>query len=248
MDRDVLATPERKCVFVVILSFLMVATGRSGPQQRPLPFSPALHAQASSTNGSASGLVRIQTIATPSELAQSFFSPERCDSEGNLYLPKEIVDTPVIHKLNPKGETVASFDPGSNPGVNVNIAPWYTVERKGGNLYQLVIPHGPDQYVYAYKSDGTFRSAVKLEAGFRFHANKLAVFPNGEFLISGDKYGNDHKVDRPFTGIFAAEGQLTKELELEDDKTLNDIATVDDNRFVYPDAPQSNMALNFGSL
>jgi hypothetical protein len=194
-------------------------------------------------------LVRVQTITAASEEAEALFSPEVCDEDGNFYFPKQIVEMPAIHKLNPKGRTIASFEPSAKPDVPVNVTPWYAVERDGGNLYQLVLTQGPDKYIYVYKSDGRFKSAVKLEAGFMFQASKLATFPNGEFLISGDKFDTDKRAAIwPFTGIFAADGRLIKQVDLEDDTSLHDMAAAGDNRVVRAEAPQSNLAINFGAL
>ena len=250
MTQDDGARLVRKLVFVVtIFALSLVMLGRSLCGQQLATAGAASQPDVRSGGETASRLVRVQTITTSSEVAQFFFPPVTCDDDGNFYFPREIVDAPVIHKLNPEGKTIASFESNAKSDVQVSVAPWYTVAREGGTLYQLVVTQGPDQYIYVYKSDGTFKSAVKLEAGFMFHAVKMAVFPSGDFLISGAKYDADKRAAMwPFTGIFGANGRLIKEIELEDDNTLHDMAATGDNRVVRTEAPQSNMAVNNGSL
>jgi len=204
--------------------------------------------------GVSSHLVHVQTTVAPSEQAEVFFPPVTCDEKENLYLPRQIIDGAAIHKLDAKGQTIAAFDAKSNPDVSVNVSAWYTIEGKSSDLYQLIDPpvvpgaHDHPIYVYDYKSDGSFKSAVKLQLGLISHVAKLAVFPDGQFLIAGDKYDADrHAATWPFTAIFSADGQLIKEIELEDDKQLHDMAAAGDNRVVIADSPQSNMAINNGS-
>src|ERR1019366_5900697 len=108
----------------------------------------------------------------------------------------------------------------------------------GEDLYELVYPHEMYQYVFAYKSDGTFKSAIKLNLGFRWSAHSLAVFPSGQLLISGFEYDRDPAAATwPFTGIFAADGSLLKEIKLEDDDTLRDMAASGDSRVSSPTVP-----------
>jgi len=200
-------------------------------------------------NPVAGHLVRVQTITTPSEVAQVFFPPLRCDSDGNYYFPTEVVGAPVIHKLNPRGQKVASFRPDANPDLKVDLAAWYALDPGTGELYQLVDPHVLDRYVYVYKSDGTLKSTIKLQTGFPFFPNRLAIFPSGQFLVAGDEYDADRTAAMwPFTGIFAPDGRLLKELELEDDQTLHDMAASGDARVVSPTNSQSNLAIDYGLL
>ena len=75
--------------------------------------------------------------------------------------------------------------------------------------------------------------------------SKLAVFASGEYLVSGLEYDQDRTAAMwPFTGIFAADGRLLKELKLEDDETLHDMAASGDTRVANPGRPGSNRAVS----
>jgi len=192
----------------------------------------------------------VDTITTPTDAPTWFYSPVRCDSDGDLHLPVEIVERPVIQKLSPKGERKALFEASNGPDVKVSAAAWYAIEPGGGDLYQLILSTREiTGYIFAYKSDGSFKSAVKLQAGFPFSPSRLAVFPSGQFLVAGEEYDADRKAMKwPFTGIFAADGTLLKELKLEDDEVLHDMAASGDWRVTLPTNSQSNLAIDYGSL
>jgi hypothetical protein len=193
-------------------------------------------------------LMRVGTITSPSELADRFYRPMKCDNDGNLYLRTEVAGLPAIHKLNAKGEMVALFEARSNPNNTnkVDAASYFAFDPEGGDLYELVYPHEPGRYVYVYKADGTFKSAVKLRAGFPIVPKTLAVFPSGQFLISGEEYDADRTAAMwPFTGIFAADGALLKELDVGDEKELHDMAVAGDLRAVRPGSI-SNRAVDGG--
>jgi hypothetical protein len=63
-------------------------------------------------------------------------------------------------------------------------------------------------------------------------------------LIMGSEYDKDRTAAMwPFTGIFASNGSLLKEVKLEDDETIHDMAAAGDERVSVPGIPQSNRAL-----
>jgi hypothetical protein len=114
-----------------------------------------------------------------------------------------------------------------------------------GDLYQVVFPHEFDRYLFVYKSDGTFKSAIKLNPGFVWSPHALAVFPSGNLLITGSEYDRDRKAAMwPFTGIFAPDGSLLKEIKLEDDETLHDMAASGDARVTLPQDTHANLAIS----
>jgi len=194
-------------------------------------------------------LVPVQTITAPSLMVGLFRIPLRCDGEGNFYLREDAQARSPIHKLNAKGENLAVFDATSNPNFKVDVAGYFAPDPDGGDLYEIVFPHEITRYVFIYKSDGSFKSAIKLQPGFPFNANQLAVFPTGQLLIAGQEYDADRTAAMwPFTGIFAADGRLLKELELEDDKTLHDMAASGDTRVAVPGAPHANRAIGGGQV
>lgn len=234
---------------VTVLSALAIAQGVPKVQERPST-KPDLRPEVPAKKLVDGHLVRIQSITTPSEMAMFFYPPLRCDSDGNLYLPTELVGMPAVRKLNPRGERVALFKANQDPDVKVAAATYYTLDPEGGDLYQLVLPdEGLDRYIFIYKSDGTFKSSTKLQAGFPFFPGRIQVFPSGQFLISGEEFDADRSAAMwPFTGIFAADGRLLKELELKDDKTLHDMVASADARVTLPGNPQANLAVDYGFL
>jgi len=178
-----------------------------------------------------------------------FYPPLKCDSDGNLYLRTEVGGVYGIHKLSPKGEKVAVFEADSNPDLKVDVAPYFALAANGGELYEIVYPHEINRYVFSYKSDGTFQSAVKLAPGFPFSPKKLAVFASGQFLISGEEYDKDPTGAMwPFTGIFDSSGRLLKELEVGDEKELHDMVSSGDARVALPGNPHANRAVDNGQL
>jgi len=187
-------------------------------------------------------LVRVETVQTSGEIAVFFFSPMECDGEGNLYIQTD-PEQPAIHKLNSKGERVAVFQPTSNPDRKIDISRSFAVVPSG-ELYELVFAHEITRYVYVYKSDGSFDSAIKLQPGVPWSPSTIAVFPSGQLLVAGAEYERGAGVAAlPFTGIFAADGRLLKEIKLEDDETLRDMAVQGDARVTSPQMPHGNRAV-----
>jgi hypothetical protein len=231
-------------LLVVIAIFGVLAMAQP-PEQKPQPQSKkvAQSAEKPAKKPIDGHLVRVETVTAPSELADGFLEPLRCDNDGNVYFRTEIAGAPAIHKLNAKGERIAVFEANSNPNLKVDAATYFAIDPNSGELYELVYPHEIHRYVYTYKSDGTFKSAVKLQPGFAFFPDQLAVFPSGQFLVSGSEYDKDKAAPRwPFTGIFAADGSLLKEFDLGDEKQLHDLAVAGDERVVRPGST-SNLAV-----
>lgn len=192
-------------------------------------------------------LVRVQTIQTPSEMATDFYPPLKCDSDGNLYLQSH-PEAPAIHKLNAKGEQVALFRPTANPDLQVDVGGYFTTAASG-ELYELVAAHEITRYLFMYKPDGSLKSIVKLRPGFAWMPSAVAVFPSGHLLISGLAYDRDvHATMRPFTGIFAPDGAVLKELYLEDDDTLREMAASGDARVSSPLSPRINRAISSSQM
>jgi len=181
-------------------------------------------------------------VDVPSIVTNSFYPPFKCDSDGNIYFQND-PRVPAIQKFNSKGEPVALFRPTPNTDKQIDHSGSFAVAA-GGDLYELVFPHELSRYVFTYKPDGTFKSAIKLNPGFPWIPSKVAVFPSGKMLISGSEYDKDRGAAMwPFTGIFASDGGLLKEVKLEDDETLHDMAAVGDVRVSVPEIPQSNKAV-----
>ena len=191
-------------------------------------------------------LTRVAAV-TAAEEASAIFLGLKCDNPGNIYIPTGWEGGWAVHKLNSKGERVAVFDPTSNPELKVDFSASLAVEPDRGDLYQLVFPSVIDRYVYAYKSDGSFKSAIKLKPGFVFMPTRIVLFPSGQFLVAGSEYGSDSKTNPrpswPFAGIFAADGTMLKELELGDEKEMHDMAASGDPRVIIRGQRGSNKAV-----
>ena len=78
----------------------------------------------------------------------------------------------------------------------------------------------------------------------------MAVFPSGNLLISGLEYDHDRKnsVMWPFTGIFGSDGALLKEVKLEDDDAIHDMALSGDQRVSSFTNPSANHAVEFSKM
>jgi hypothetical protein len=222
---------------------MALAAGQSpaAPQRQPDPKTKTERARTSNRDNL--HLVRVETVDIPSTRADSFATPFKCDNEGNLYFQND-PRNPAIQKFNSKGEAIALFRPTPITDKEIDAAGSFAVTL-GGELFELVFPHERTRYVFTYEPDGTFNSAIKLDPGFPWWLpNALAVFPSGQMLIAGSEYDKDHNAAKwPFTGIFAADGSLLKEVKLEDDETLHDMAAAGDARVSVPGIAGTNRAL-----
>ena len=238
---------SKDTLLLACLTVGTLATGQSAAAPRPQPSARALQqAKAPARNTVDGHLVRVETITSPTEIAAAFYPPLRCDSDGNLYLRTDSGSVPAIHKLNAKGEKLALFEVSSNPDLKDVEGHDFALDVDGGELYELVYP---GRYVFVYKSDGTFKTAVKLKPGFPFSPKKISVFASGQFLISGEKYdANLTGVGWPFTGIFAADGSLLKELEIGDERDLHEMAASGDTLVAPPDNAKGNRAVDNGQV
>jgi hypothetical protein len=190
--------------------------------------------------------LHLEVTPVPAEVAKVFQEPLKCDADGNLYLRTEPSGIGAIHKLNSKGEPVALYQPIS-PNVKVNQPLSFAISPDG-EVSQLISALEPTRYVFVYAKDGSVKSEIKLQTGFHFFFPKqIAVFMNGDFLVSGLEYDSDvHAAMWPFTGIFASDGSLRKEITLKDDQKIHDMAASGDPKVSAPGLPQSNRAISSG--
>ena len=188
-------------------------------------------------------------VVVSSEVASAFLGPFVCDSDGNLYLRSESAGVTAIRKLNIKGERVALFEPSSNPDVKVERTGYFSV-TPDGELFALVFAKDEmTRYVLVFKSDGSYKTKIKLETGFFWAPSAMTVFPNGNLLVTGQEYDRDpKKPQRPFTALFRADGKLLKELDLEDDNAIHDMSVSQDSRVVLPQMPTSNRAVSLSQI
>jgi hypothetical protein len=167
----------------------------------------------------------VERFVSPSESA-FFFAEPSCDGNGNLYLgPGNNGD--AIRKINSKAELVASFKPEANPEIEVYGVMRYTVTPDG----ELYVPVGSnatrDWRFLVFKSDGSYSTNIRPDTGFSVAPANLAVFANGNILMTGTKLDRNSKMFIiPFTGIFRSDGKLLKEVTLEQDERLPDTSAM----------------------
>jgi hypothetical protein len=196
-------------------------------------------------------LVPVQNTVVRSEIATTFGDPLQCDSDGNLYLNTDSSAVSAVRKISPKGERLAVYEAETSPDFRqIDVARYFAFRPGDDELYQLIFPHeSADRYVFVYKSNGSFKSAIKLQPGFVWMPSSFAVFQSGDLLVTGLKYDRDPNNPMwPFTGIFSSDGSLLKELKLEDDQKLRDMAVAGDKRVSSPMNPSANHAIEFGEM
>lgn len=190
--------------------------------------------------------LRREPMVSTKEIADSFGLPVVCDDDGNLYVRTDPDGVQALHKLNSKGQRIALFQ-ATSPTVKVDAAGSFAV-TPDGDLYQLIFAREINRYVFVFARNGPLKSEIKLQPGFPFSPSKIAVFPNGDLLITGLKYDQDrnNKTKWPFTGIFAPDGTLRRELSLKDDQLIHDMAVGGDPTVVPPETPSVNYAIARG--
>lgn len=191
-------------------------------------------------------LTPVDSVVAQSEVASSFVEPMSCDQDGNVYLASDET-VAAIRKLNPKGERVALYQPIANPDLKVGSTGYFAVSEDG-ELYVLTFAKTEmKRYVLVFKGDGTYKNKIKLDPGFPWIPATLAVFPNGNLLVTGQEYDRDRsKPMLPFTGIFTPDGSLLKEVRLEDDGKITAMAAAHDDRVTSPTNRLMNQAVDWG--
>jgi hypothetical protein len=99
-----------------------------------------------------------------------------------------------------------------------------------------------------FKSDGTYKSRIKMQPRFGWIPSTLSVFPS-DLLASGLRYDTDknNHVMWPFTGILSSDGTLLKEMTLEDDDdNIRNLAASGDARVSCTTNSDANQAVEFG--
>ena len=192
------------------------------------------------------GHLRVQAVQSPTELAVAL-AFLKCDAKNNLYFMTAPDGVRGIHKLNASGERIGLFLPDS-PGVKIDFPQSFSI-TPDGYVYQLIHAHEATRYVFVYRPDGTLKSTISLQAGSAFDPHVLAVFPSGDFLVSGLEYakGRDDPIMWPFSRIFSADGTVRRELKLRDDEQIHDLAAAGDPRVTPADRPSSNRAVSGGT-
>jgi hypothetical protein len=193
-------------------------------------------------------LTPVETISAPSEAATGF-GELGCDDEGNLYFGSDSPAFPGIRKLSPKGELLAVYKPDTNPDVKVEFAGDFFITQSGEVYLWVGAKDSFDRYVLIFKSDGSYKSNIKLEAGFPWMPANISVFPHGEILMTGQEFVKDAGQPMlPLTGIFSTGGKLLKELDLEDDGQITKMASAHDAHVVSAANPTNNRGVAWGRV
>lgn len=195
-------------------------------------------------------LALVDSVVVKSEMAQGFVDPLKCDGDGNLYLMSAVDATSGIRKLNARGERLALFVANSASDLQVQLATYFSV-APNGDVYQLAFLRKTiDRAVLVYSKDGKYKRHIKLNVNFDWVPSEVASFPDGDVLVAGSKSdpNSDVHVKLPFTALFSSSGTLRKQVALEDDEKIQDMAVSGDSRVVPPDHPFSNMAVVGGQM
>lgn len=146
--------------------------------------------------------------------------PPRCDANGNIYVRQPhfagASAPPAFLKVSADGEHVTAFSPAAITDSALKGAPVSDFAvALNGEVYALVQTR--QSYVAEFKDNGEFYSSTRLD-GPRIYSIHLAVFPSGEFLVTGvkpDPRGGES--GPPFTAIFDRAGELVREVSLAGD-------------------------------
>lgn len=169
----------------------------------------------------------------------SLLLPVKCSANGEIYMRgdafPDTLAAPVI-RISPDGKQTRVFALRSAPGMESSSFNDFAIDI-GGNVY-LLASRAESPTVARFDSEGTYLSTISPPAVVT--AGQLAIFPSGEWLISGRKLDNKRSViDEPITAIFEASGKLVAELRLPEDvsKSADPFEEADPNPF--PSAKQT---------
>lgn len=133
-----------------------------------------------------------------------------CDSDGNMYLAGFKRDE--VEKLSREGKVVARFSlsAAEDPDFKKLGLRSHAVDQRG-RVFGLIDRKETATYVVEFAPDGKYEKTTKLDVAglLPYH---LAVFPTGEFLVSGAVHDS-----APYTAIFDPQGRLIKDLPLPGD-------------------------------
>jgi hypothetical protein len=225
--------------FRQLIQLFIVALGVSAAAQDRAP------SQAASAAPHATQL-QVETVKLPDEAARIFAPPLKCDGEGNIYLRLEPIGLPGFRRLGPRGERGTTFQPAVS-GLKVDHASYFSL-APDGDIYQVILAHELSRYVFVYKPNAALKSEIKLQPGFGFLPYQVGVFSSGDFLVTGlePDYDRDNPVMWPYEAIFSSSGTVLKELHLEDDDHIHDMAVGGDKEAVPPTNRSTNLVVAGG--
>ena len=165
-----------------------------------------------------------KTIESASTEDSVFELPINCDEAGNIYMKSGSDGFSVIHKYNPAGERTTSFAANTCPDVKVQVAGTFFVAPDGRVSQVVFPPNEPQSSILLFEDDGSCHAKIKLDTQFSFQPYQLAEFPSGAMLVSGLLWSPHDKAYLPYLGLFSASGSLLKEVDLNDESSLEEPA------------------------
>lgn len=197
------------------------------------------------------GLQLLERIPIKSIPASAFVGTITCDSDGNIYFraPHERPNLNPVMKVNPLTGDRVTFDPSRVPDVTLWTTRYYAIDSSG-HFYQLATGiSSPNQkiediYVLEFDKDGTYASRIKLDVVLK--PAQIAVFRNGQFLVTGVKVDLKTWGHAPFSGIFDSTGKLLREVSLKDDAKIQAMEKNADPAISDPLHPTVNRAIFLG--
>jgi hypothetical protein len=235
------------CIFFLVIA--MCASAQVSPSPEQSTVKPAVvHVAGDSARASAKSEPppRLKVVDTViSSLNTNSFADISCDAEQNVYLKPYGND---IYKIDSHGKTAAMFVPEANPDIKVYNVGHYTTTPDGEVYVSVGIETAFTRYLLVYKPDGTYKSNIKLETPFALQPVSLAVFSNGNILITGLTLDRESKMFIvPFAGIFRSDGTLLKQIALEPEEKLPNVPAPKD-RPAGPLPVYSNRAVAWGQM
>jgi hypothetical protein len=167
-------------------------------------------------------LTPTETIPVPGASLDAIIGFPRCDLDGDIYIhqPRHYGDTqpPGFLRVSADGKQTTVFSPSAvaDPALKGSSFADFAVALNGV-VYALIQTPGNETYVVEFKDNGQLYSSTRLVTP-TFYAQHLAVFPSGEFLVTGVRAGPEGQMaGEPFTAIFDASGQIIKQVVLPGD-------------------------------
>jgi len=170
--------------------------------------------------------LRVKSVIQVSGVnAPAMLVPIKCDVKGNVYIrgyqPGSLMAAPIV-RISPDGERVSVLDLRQVSGFEKGTTRDFAIDFRG-NLYLLAYKKANEPSIVLLRDNGEFSWSVQVQPFF--YAMHVAVFPSGEFLISGVRPAKDtaEPPSEPFVGIFGEDGKLLREIKLPDNAEKADV-------------------------
>ncbi len=234
-------TKPRYSLVILALAARLLTAGLPATAQDSSPREePPLRRGAQAKAPAAAPLDESGTVEFSTPAPRMIRSRVQCDADGNVYLVyysgslQQYLEDPVsagqnlpMTKLDMDSKDVVHFQVPSPQGYLRRYQRGFYVTPRGG-VYLLLeaYKHGPDykdgpnwphSLVVKYKDDGSVDSVMELtlRAGVHFQPSALAVFGDGNLLVTGIQVsGPRHQPVGPLTAVFDRGGNYVAPLAL----------------------------------